>query len=464
MNGPQSNKKKVIDIIKKSEESRESFLHQDQPKERRLFKAEQKERPRILEIPEEKEIIQEPVSILHKESKIVHHKEDRDRPKKKKSFKFYFWLILIFVLLGGFGYLAINILPKAEIKITAKKADWDYSNPVRINSKIADIDVVNRQIPAVIFSQKKNSTFNWPATGKKYIERKASGKITIYNEYSSDPQKLVANTRFEAPDGKIFHLKASTTVPGATIESGKIVASSIDGEVIADKPGEAYNISPVSRFTIPGFKDKPKKYEKFYGSSQNPMTGGFVGEAAYPTDNDIKKAKENSENQIKDIINSFLYSQIAMESFKVIEETKQFNILKEVINKNTDESGNFSIFIEAESSAQVFKEEQLLKLMSELARQVIGPDFQIKKYELAYDKIGTDQKTKLAVLPVNFKGNFWKPVDADDFKNKILGKTNEDLKTFIFSSSAIEKADISFWPFWVSNIPKDPKRVKIEVE
>ena len=194
------------------------------------------------------------------------------------------------------------------------------------------------------------------------------------------------------------------------------------------------------------------------------MTGGFVGEAAYPTDKDIKKAKENSENQIKDIINSFLYSQIAMESFKVIEETKQFNILKEVINKNTDESGNFSIFIEAESSAQVFKEEQLLKLMSELARQVIGPDFQIKKYELAYDKIGTDQKTKLAVLPVNFKGNFWKPVDADDFKNKILGKTNEDLKTFIFSSSAIEKADISFWPFWVSNIPKDPKRVKIEVE
>ncbi len=77
----------------------------------------------------------------------------------------------------------------------------------------------------------------------------------------------MVRTRFLALDGKIFRLTKGITVPGAKIVEGKIIPSSIEAAVIADQPGEAYNIGPVSRFSIPGLKGTPK-YEAFYAESK----------------------------------------------------------------------------------------------------------------------------------------------------------------------------------------------------
>lgn len=473
MDSPKEKKIKIIDIKKPSIggeriiewQAEENLSESSKQIKTEIIKPKPEDKTEIL-----KELIEKEIEIekkREKPTKLIFEKpvagEIAQKTKKGGKFQFYFTFILFFIFLSGSVYAGVKILPRAEVKIVTKKVNWDYSNSVRINSKIADIDVVNRQIPAAIFSEKKNMNISWQATGKKYIEKKASGKITIYNEYSSGPQRLDVNTRFEAPDGKIFRLKSKVIVPGAKIESGKIVASSIEGEVIADKPGEAYNISPVSKFTIPGFKGADK-YEKFYGRSQNPMTGGFVGETAYPTEDDIKKAKIFAENKIKNVVETFLLTQLISENFKAVDATAQTTIAKEVVNKGTDEAGNFSVYVEANSSIQAFKELTLLDLMTALANQAVGNDFKLKSYKIDYKPIEIEAKTNLVVLPVDFSGIFLMPLDQNDFMQKIVSKSDTELKSLIFSSSNIEKADISFWPFWVSRVPDDANRIKIMVE
>ncbi len=261
-----------------------------------------------------------------------------EKPKRKTN-KFprttYILSALVLFLLAGTVYAGIEFLPKATIKIITKKTEWVYNDSVIADKK-------GGQLPAEIFSVKKNFNFSFQALGRKQVERKAGGKIIIYNAFSSSPQPLVAGTRFETPDKKIFRLTERIIVPGAQVVDGKIKSSSIEATVIADQPGSQYNIGPVSRFSIPGFSGTPKE-RGFYAESKEPMKGGFVGEAAYPTEDDIKKAKERARKELQDYIDSYFSLQIP-QGFKFIEGSRQFNILKEEVNAETDEKGNFAIF------------------------------------------------------------------------------------------------------------------------
>ncbi len=460
-------KNKVIDIIKKAPE--EIFLKKDEEVIKFRKEDEKPEEKRIEKKEEAKKelFIRKEPAIIHKTEEpkeYIHHAHiARRKPEKKERTRFYILAIAAVILAVILVYCAIFILPRVEIKISTKKANWDYNNPVIINSKIAEADVLSRQIPAAILSQKKNATITWPATGTKYLEQKAEGSITIYNAYGMLPQILVAGTRFQSPEGKIFKLKEKIIVPGAKTENGKIIASSIDAEVVADQPGESYNIGPISRFSIPGFLTTDK-YEKFYGTAKNQRAGGFIGQGKYPVQEDIKKAKEGVEKQIENLTLSFLYSQIAGQNLKIIESGNQFSVIKKNINTNTDKDGKFSIYIKAEGSIKVFRENDLLKLMTEMAKQVIGDGYQLKSYNIEYGNISEDQKNKTNTLPIKFSGVFNKPLNLDDFKSSILGKSENDLKGIVFSSSNIEKADISFWPFWVKKVPQNEKRARISID
>lgn len=403
------------------------------------------------------------------EEKAEERFEKEEEVKKRKRFHFrklvpttYILLGLLLILVGAGVYSAVELLPKATIKITTKKTDWNYVNSVVADKSITKIDASQKQVPAEIFSAKKNFNFSFAATGKKSVEEKAKGKITIYNAYSSDPQTLVANTRFSSSDAKTFRLDKKIVVPGAKIVEGKITPSSIEATVTADQPGPNYNIGPVSRFSIPGFQGSPK-YQAFYASSQEPMKGGFIGERAFPTDGDIKNAKEKAVKDLKDYIESYLSLQIPPE-FKVIDGSKQFNVLKQEINTQVDESNNFTVFVEGELSSIAFKESDLKNLMEAMAQSSLGTDFKIKDYKLDYGAGRPDFKNGKLSFSVNFSGTLEEPINTGSFKQQALNKTENDLKVLVFSLPNVQKATISFWPFWVKRAPDDLKRVSVEVE
>ncbi len=381
-----------------------------------------------------------------------------EKRKRRVSWKFILFLIVLALLV----YLMFWVLPKAEINITTKKVPLNLVEQISAIKDTGNVDILNKQIPAEIFSQVKNNTFSFPATGKKNVENKTQGEVAIYNTYSSDSQTLIANTRLLTPDGKVFHLKKTIIVPGAKIIEGKIVSSNIKAEVIADKAGQEYNIGPVDHFTIPGFQGSDK-YQGFYAKSESSMTGGFIGEVPVPTDDDLKKAKENAEKSLQDYFNAFFYTQVPQD-FKKIDGASQFNILKEEINKEVDSQGNFSIFIEAESSLIIFHQDDILSIFTALAKEKLGGDFKLNSYEISYSNTVSDFKKGTLNSSVNFQGLFRPPINTNELKQEIINKNELELKTLLFSQTNVDKARVYLWPFWVRKTPNDVNKIKLIIE
>ncbi|MEK7593289.1 MAG: hypothetical protein AAB464_01050 [Patescibacteria group bacterium] len=400
--------------------------------------------------------------IAKKDKKDKDIEEDLSSIKPKSKFKrFLFWLIVLSTL-GGSAYASIEYLPTAEIKITAQKINWNFGDWILASKNAPAVDTAKKQIPAEIFSDKKNINLAYAATGKKFVEQKAKGEIVIYNAYSSKSQLLVEDTRFAAPDGKIFYLDKKITVPGVKVEEGKIVPSSVKAAITAESAGTEYNIGPIEKLSIPGFKGSAK-YDKFYATAQNPMAGGFTGEMTYPTEEDIKNAREKTTVSLKENLSSFLSAQIPKD-FKKIDGGEQLSILNEKISDGIDENGNFSIFLEAELKIIAFKETDALNLINDLAKQALGSDYEIKNYKLDYQTSRPDFKNGELSFLAAYQGNFWKPIDIEDFKAAIIKKNESDLKIAVFALPGVERATVSFWPFWVKRVPDNLAKIKIEIE
>lgn len=113
-----------------------------------------------------------------------------------------------------------------------------------------------------------------PAQGIVHVEEKASGSVTVYNNYSATGVKLVKSTRFQTPDGLVFRVPADVVVPG---RSGG-APGRVSVTVIADQAGEKYNVAAGTRFSLPGLKSNAAMYSGVYATSNAAMTGGVLGD------------------------------------------------------------------------------------------------------------------------------------------------------------------------------------------
>lgn len=391
--------------------------------------------------------------------------KNKEKKGGRKGSKKILWggaVVLVVIVLW---YVFFAVLPEAKVRIVIKKVNWEFGDSVSVSKSISQTDVDSKEISGQIFLQKKNSVLSFVPSGKKYLEQKSEGEITIFNAYSSSPQVLVATTRFKTPDGKIFRLKERTTIPGAKISGGNIEPSSVKALVLADVAGKDYNIGPIEKLVIPGFEGNDK-FNGFYGKLEKGTSGGFVGESPYPSSDDIKKAKEQVEYSLREAALSSLKMQIPTE-FKFVDGSEKFSIIKEDVDSKINNEGKFSVLAEAEVSVMAFREKDVIDLMNGVAfKSDVLKDggYKNKSFTLEYKAPKIDLKNGKMDLPLSFSGVFWMYLDPSEIKSKILGMEEIDLKKTILPISGVEKLNVSFWPFWVSSIPKDLNKVEVVVE
>lgn len=375
----------------------------------------------------------------------------------KKSF------IIIISLAAALSiiFIAVKVLPEAKATVIAKKQNSSYDNSI-LADKAAVIDIQKMSVPAQVFIQKKNIQLKFQASGKKQVKNYAGGQLTVYNSYSSDQQQLVEKTRFVTPDGKIFRLKKTVTVPGAKIIDGKIAPSSINMEVVADAPGPDYNIGPVKLFTIPGLKGGPK-YQSFYGESTGNMSGGFIGDVAYPTEDDIKKAKESAKTSLENSLRVLLLAQIPKE-FKIVDGALSNNLISQKIDDNVDEDGQFGIFSEAQIAVIAFRDDDVKNLLVKRVIHDAGDNFEARNYTLEYGLARVDFEKGKLTFPVKFDTVLAEKVDVDGLRSKLVGKSEKELRPLLASLPGIESVTVSLWPIWVRRVPLSSDKIKIEVK
>ncbi|PIR86649.1 MAG: hypothetical protein COU11_04010 [Candidatus Harrisonbacteria bacterium CG10_big_fil_rev_8_21_14_0_10_49_15] len=367
------------------------------------------------------------------------------------------------IALAGFIYLGVAVLPRAEATIVTTKEPWTFAQPVTVDNTATEVNSAEKTIPGQVFIKREATTMKFPATGKKFVERKATGELTIYNEHSSKSQPLVVNTRFQTPSGQIYRLKSGVVVPGAKVENGQIAASSITVTVIADEAGPTYNVGPVPRLSIPGFAGD-EKFNDFYGELKAGATGGFVGESQVPTEKDLSTAKLQSANTAEQTLRRQLDEQIP-EGFTVLDGATKFTIFKQAIDASVDNQNNFTILTEAQLSTLAFREADIRSLAEAQLAAAKETRYMVWSDKLDYGALRVDNPAAgKMIVPVEYIATLAQEIDTERLSESLMGKSEEELRSIILSLPGAQNARVSLWPFWVRTVPNDTDRIEITLE
>jgi len=392
----------------------------------------------------------------HKREKIL--KTTRVKGRAGKYFVIFLTLFFLFWAAAS----AYFFLPQATIILHMKMEEKSASLTVEANVSESKVDQENKKIPAVLEQITKEKSGEFEATGSQSGAGKAGGKVVIYNEFSSENQPLVATTRLETSDGKIFRITKNVIVPGMTKVGGETKPGAIEVEVVADQPGEEYNIGPTS-FKIPGFKGGPK-YEKFHAESSRAMEGGSKTGSSLVTSKDIAAAKENLVAMAKKEALEELKSKMG-EGQYFFEDTALFS----VINSSSSESigakaQKFTYTVTVKGQVLSFREDDVKELIS-ADEKANGTDSTQINFEKGINYILSESDVEKGFLKFEAKTDFYSTpaLDVSNFKKGVLGKNTEELEGLIKNYPAVKNADVNFWPFFVNRVPMDESRVKIEI-
>jgi hypothetical protein len=341
------------------------------------------------------------------------------------------WLSIIFAIIIAIvlGKIILTNVSSATIKITPRQEFIDIDSQLKLGFEIMQIEHEESQIV--------------PATGISKEGQKARGRIVIYNTYSSSPQKLVSQTRFETPDGKIYRIQEQVSVPGN---------DSLEATVYADKPGPEYNIGLVD-FTIPGFKGTPR-YEKIYGRSKTEMKGGALGTSQVVSEEDIKNTRNNLKQKIENYLKENLSKQ-KPDGYLLYKNAVKIDFSENLDGSTLAEKGKAVGFL--------IKKNDLSKVLAENYISAGRNDVNIINLdELKFNLLSGNTDDTEITFNLKGRGYFVWNVDADSLVRDLMNAKDKNYTAVFSNYPNIEKAEIIFKPSWWHSMPSDKSGIYVE--
>ncbi|HZI95802.1 MAG TPA: hypothetical protein VFD40_01290 [Candidatus Paceibacterota bacterium] len=392
--------------------------------------------------------------------------------KKEKTVDKKFKILLgVFFALVLFYYLGFVLLAKAEVNITTKKIEMPFSGTILVDRNVFATNFSQAVLPGNLFVFKADKTQEFSSTGQGKDEREAKGIITIYNNYSTSPQILVATTRFENPDHKIFRLDSRIVVPGASTKNGKLIPSTIDVKVTADEAGPDYNIDacnlPDCKFTIPGLLGEGEsKFNGFYGVSTKEMTGGSFGSVPLVTSGDLKNAEEIILETVMGSIEQDLQNKIPKE-LKVLSEAKSgIKITNVDSDAEIDDSREkFTVSAEGEVNIIAFNENDIIEYIQAMLDEDKDENYEYcQKPELEYLEFKTDFDDGTLKMLIKTNQMVCHKLSLDEIKQTIVGKSRGELDKIFESNPGIKEVEVKLWPLWIKRVPKSLKKINFFID
>src|SRR3989344_3050973 len=365
-------------------------------------------------------------------------------------------LVLAAVLIYAGAVLAVDIFAKTIVTVVLKSDKFDADFSFSAGGGNSEIPV-----EGVLFEETAEASAK--ATGEKELNDRAVGQIVIYNAYSSEAQQLVARTRFSTPDGKIFRTQKAITVPGAKVVDGKIEASSIEADVAADNPGQDYNIG-LSDFSVPGFEGTPK-YEKFYGRSKTPMTGGFVGKATVVSEKDAETLSQSLGEAVRQELISKMQSGLP-EGFFVPDGATAFEIKTEKVEPAAGrQAEEFKVAVSGKLKAFFVRRDDVEKKIAAGYKNGSGlENADIVNFdELKLTAKSLDFKNLSFVLSSSGQANLVWGVDSGRLSEELAAAAGAGDRLKIFDSyPQIRSAAVSHKPYWWPVFPQKAQKILIQ--
>ena len=358
-------------------------------------------------------------------------------------------IVILFIIISVlFSGVKIEITPRQE----AVLIDGEFT---------AFKEAQSGELSFKVMTLRRELSDEVATTGEEFVNEKASGRIIVYNNYSSASQKLIDNTRFETTDGLIYRIKDAVFVPGRKTVGGETISGSLEVTVYADKTGDAYNINLVD-FTIPGLKGDPR-YSKFYARSKTAMTGGFSGTMNKASPEDLANVSAELYTKLKAEILEEVIS-VKPEGFILLADAYVIDI--ESSTTNSDD-GNVLLTQRAEFQGLIFDQSDFAKFVAEntialydgaLVKLYNTDDLRLTIKEL-------DLSNLISVESVSFDLSgetkiVW-TFDEETLLADLKGQTKKDVEAILARYPGISTASVILRPFWKRSITDNIDKIKL---
>lgn len=366
--------------------------------------------------------------------------------KKKVGFLGRFFGVGIFLL------IVLNQSPKAFVSIDPH---LEYQNinielTAQKNPKLGELgfDIIavtdEESLPII-------------AENERQVEKRAQGEITIFNNFSNEPQRLLSETRFKSASGKIFKLaKGELLIPGKD-DSGP---GTINATIYAQEPGEEYNLD-ITDFTIPGFRESglDDKYNGIYAVSTSSFSGGFIGVESYISTEKKRESEIELREKLKERLKLRLLSEKTDQVILVSDSTHIEYKPLETIFSDQGTSGVISqrgiiiaVVVSKEKLSEYLTNKHINVPEGESAKVINVEDIKIFvkniDTELEYDKKRTAQLKIVGDVLVSWD------INNELLVLDLLGKNKNELIPYFGSKNSIDRATVKTRPFWKNRLPK----------
>jgi hypothetical protein len=371
------------------------------------------------------------------------------------------------ILLVGFLVWAIAIAPRATVVITARTTESSANAKVTFSPTL-NTDMVANTLKSTAMQSKKDVSVEFEATENKEVGEKAKGSITVRNCDYSTGFSLPAGTQFTA--GSItFVSTAAVSVPGYSAPSSTLcsLSGSSSGKatvaVEASAIGDSFNVS-ARTYTVGTIPSGSK-----VDASGTDMAGGSKRQVKVVSSTDIQNAVDQLTKQNTDEIKKQLSDQFD-KSYTVLDQT--FKI---------DQGSPQSVPAKGQEVTSGSKAKLTTSVTYSLAGitkadigKFLDSYFENQLKDISDQRTysnGADQATFTNITAAadgGFTANLvatakiGPKIDDKAIKDTAKGKRYGDVQSAIEAIQGVDNVDVKFWPFWVTGVPNDTNRIKVE--
>lgn len=359
------------------------------------------------------------------------------------------------LLVIGFLIWAIVFSPGAKVIISAKTE----TAPVSLSLTLGEATDVDKNIIQTISKTiTEEASIDITPTGTKEVGKKATGTLTLTNNYDDDSITIPAGTVFSR-DGKNFVTNEEVIVEGFSRQEGQDVPGLGKVDITASQVGSDYNLtegaytSPITGITATG----------------TATSGGESHTAKVVIKEDIETAKQKLDKQLKTAKQNKLKTQFTNGEIVVVDSfisdysklTSSPAVDEEVTGATAKFSGTATFTMTAlpKADVELFLKKSINNQIDNKDQQQIFDNGISKVKASDYAKNETKSSVNIAT-----SGQIGPKIDNDKIKEMVKGKNYGDAQNAVEKLTGVSGVDIKFSYLWVIQIPNDPSKITVELK
>lgn len=393
--------------------------------------------------------------------------KEGDSPRKSKaksskvpnfnSFRKKLILIILGVLLLiGFIVWAVFFAPRATVELSAKTSNESIATAVTLAVDGAT-SAEEGTLRALKVEEQVANEVEFEATGTEERGEHATGTITVTRTAVNNRTITIpVGTGFSNGD-YTFTTTRQISLEGPEIGPGGIEYPQRDVPVKATQIGDEYNLSPRS-------------YESTVGGVSargGAMSGGSRQTVKIVTQADVQKASEQLAAQGSEEVKKQLTARFPRNATVIDSSFRSANAEVTSTPEVGDEApgGKAKLTSSITYAMNGVSQAELEKYIEKAVEMRLSKENEQRIYDSGVEDAAFAEFSPSdtgGTVNLSATSKIGPQVKDDDIKKRVAGKRFGEIQSDLKSIQGIDDVDVKFWPFWVSTVPDDNKKIDVK--